>query len=222
MGLRWRKFKRKFELSLDDKTKVLLALFIAAIVAANLLGTKITILFGISVSVGIFSYPLTFLITDMIEEVHGKRKTRIFVYAGFLAILLVLLLTYISVILPPASRYDFNEQYTIIFNPALRMMIASIIAFLVAQFHDLWAFNMWKQKTKGKLLWFRNTASTIVSQFLDTSLFMFIAFYQVTPKFTAGFVFALILPYWLLKVFMAVCDTPFCYLGVRWLRRSKR
>ena len=222
MGLKWRKFRRKFELSLDEKTKILLALFIAAIIAANLLGTKITVLFGISVSVGIFAYPLTFLITDMIEEVHGKRKTRVFIYAGFLAILLVLLLTYISVVLPPASRYDFNEQYRTIFNPALRMMIASIIAFLVAQFHDLWAFNMWKQKTKGRFLWFRNTASTVVSQFLDTTLFMFIAFYQVTPKFTAGFVFALILPYWLLKVFMAVCDTPFCYLGVRWLRRSKK
>ena len=99
------------------------------------------------------------------------------------------------------------------------MMVASLIAFLISQTHDVWAFNLWKEKTGGKYLWLRNNASTIVSQFLDTTVFMFIAFYQFTPKFTVPFIFSLIIPYWLFKVLFAIIDTPFIYLGVWWLKK---
>lgn len=208
------------KLKREDKVHVLLGLFIAALVTANLLGTKITTLVGVSVSVGIFAYPITFLVTDIVEEVEGKRKTRNFIYAGFAALVLVLILTSLSVILPAASRYDYNEEYKIVFASSLRIIVASLIAFLISQFHDLWAFNLLKKKTKGRFLWLRNNLSTIVSQFIDTMLFMFIAFYHMTPKFTAGFVLSLAIPYWLLKILMAVIDTPFVYLGAWWLRKQ--
>jgi uncharacterized integral membrane protein (TIGR00697 family) len=97
-------------------------------------------------------------------------------------------------------------------------MLGSLVAFLIAQYHDIWAFNFWKQKTKGRFLWFRNNASTIVSQFIDTTIFMFIAFYMAAPGYDVAFVFALILPYWILKVVVALVDTPFVYMGVRWLK----
>jgi uncharacterized PurR-regulated membrane protein YhhQ (DUF165 family) len=60
----------------------------------------------------------------------------------------------------------------------------------------------------------------MVSQFIDTTIFMFIAFYAISPKFTVAYVFALIIPYWLAKVFIAICDTPLVYLGVWWLKKS--
>ena len=208
------------KLSREDKIGILLGIFIAALIAANLLGTKITVLFGISVSVGIFAYPITFLVTDIVEEVEGKKKIKKFVYAGFVALILVMILTLVSVVLPAASRYDYNDEYKIVFSNSIRIMVASLVAFLISQFHDLWAFNFWKEKTKGKFLWLRNNASTIASQFIDTIIFMYIAFYQMTPKFTAGYVFSLAMPYWFLKIFMALCDTPFCYLGVRWLKNK--
>lgn len=209
-------------LSQEEKTSVLLGLFIAAIIAGNLLGTKIFSFWIISASVGIFMYPLTFLITDIIEEVYGREKTRSFIIAGFFSLILVIILTVIGVVLPPASRYEFNAEYITVFAPSLRITVASIIAFLIAQYHDILAFDFWKKKTSGRFLWFRNNASTIISQFIDTTIFMFIAFYMVTPKFTADFIFALIVPYFTLKVVVAFCDTPFCYLGVRWLRNSKK
>jgi len=208
------------KLGREDKINILLGVFIAALVAANLLGTKITTLFGISVSVGIFAYPITFLVTDIVEEVMGKKKTRNFIYAGFVALVLVLALTSLSVVLPAASRYDYNEQYKIVFGSSIRIIIASLVAFSVSQFHDLWAFNLLKKKTKGRFLWLRNNLSTIVSQFIDTMLFMFIAFYHMTPKFTAGFVLSLAIPYWLLKIFMSIIDTPFVYVGRWWLRKE--
>jgi len=201
------------------KLTLLSAIFIAGLLAANLLGSKVTVLFGVAVSVGIFAYPLTFMMTDAIAEVYGKKKAKQLVWAALIAQVLVLVLTWISVKLPAAERYTFNEQYITIFSNSLRMMIASLIAFIVSQTHDIWAFEFWKNKTHGKALWIRNNASTIVSQAIDTLLFMFIAFYGISDKFTVGFILHLCLTYWLFKIVFAAIDTPFVYLLVKWLRK---
>lgn len=208
-------------LTQEQKLQILLGVFVGAIVAANLLGTKIANIWIAVASVGIFMYPITFLVTDVVEDVFGKEKVKGFVIAGFLSIVLVMLLTVLSVMLPPASRYASNEAFLEVFNPSIRIMIASLIAFLLAQYHDIWAFNFWKKKTKGRFLWLRNNLSTVVSQFIDTTVFMFIAFYMATPTYTVDFIFALIIPYYLLKVFVAICDTPFVYLGVWWLKGER-
>jgi len=80
------------------------------------------------------------------------------------------------------------------------MIIASIIAFFLSQTHDIIVFEWWKKKTKGKALWIRNNFSTIISQFIDTFIFMIIAFYHLTEKFTFTFVMSLIIPYYLFKL----------------------
>lgn len=205
---------------LKFKTNLLLGLFVASLIAANLIGTKIAHFWFIDFSVGIFAYPITFLITDMIEEVHGKKKTKEFIYVGFFALIFVLLITTLAVSFPFAERSFVKEEYTKIFGATLRIFIASIIAFLISQLHDIWAFNFWKEKTKGKFLWLRNNLSTIASQFIDTIIFMFIAFYAVSPKYTVAYMFTLIIPYWLLKLAVALFDTPFVYLGVWWLKKK--
>jgi uncharacterized integral membrane protein (TIGR00697 family) len=216
--------------NLETKTNLFLGLFVASIIAANLLGGKITKFWFIEVSVGIFAYPLTFLITDVICEVHGREKTTQFVWIGFVCMLFILLITALSVWLPFAPRsYVQAEQYNPVFGIGLRFFVASITAFLLSQFHDVWAFSFWKEKTSGKFLWLRNNASTIVSQLIDTVVFMFIALYYIpwlpqivntNPKFTVAYLFTLILPYYILKVIVAIFDTPFVYAGVWWLRRK--
>lgn len=203
------------------KLQLLSGIFLAALIAANLLGTKITVIFGVSVSVGIFAYPLTFLITDIITEASGKEAARQLVFAGLVAQLLVLGLVLLSIALPPASRYDADEAYRTVFSNSARIILGSLIAFLVSQTFDIWAFHRLRQATGGRLLWLRNNASTMASQFIDTVIFMFIAFYLVTPKFDAAFLFSLIIPYWLLKMLFAAIDTPFVYLGATWLRSEK-
>jgi len=212
----------KLSFTIEDKINILLGIFVAALVAANLLGSKITEIFGVRTSVGIFAFPITFLITDIVAEVHGKRKAQSFVITGLIALLLVLGLTILSVKLPAHKFFEHNESYSAIFSNSIRMIIASIIAFLLSQLHDIWAFHFWKEKTKNRFLWLRNNLSTIVSQFIDTTIFMFIAFYLVSPKYTVAFLFTLIIPYWILKVVFAFLDTPFVYLGVRFFRRSQK
>jgi len=201
----------------EEKTLVLLGIFVAAVVLANLLGTKIANFGWFVASVGIFMYPITFLATDIVAEVFGRKKVMMFVVAGLIANLMLFLMVAVAIRLPPATRYPSNEAFLEVFNPSLRIIGASIIAFLIAQIHDIAAFEYWKKVTRGRFLWLRNNASTIVSQFLDSTIFMFLAFYLATPEYTVDFIFALIIPYWLLKVVIAIADTPFVYLGVRWL-----
>ncbi len=201
------------------KLTLLSSIFIAGLLAANTLGSKVTSIFGIAMSVGIFAYPLTFMVTDVIAEVYGKNKAKQIVWAALIAQVFVLILTYVSIKMPAASRYHLNEEYVKVFTGSLRMIIASLIAFIVSQTYDIWAFEWWKEKTKNKFLWLRNNASTFVSQAIDTLLFMFIAFYGINDKFTIPFILHLCLTYWLLKITFAALDTPFVYLLVKWLRK---
>jgi len=205
----------------NSRLQILFALFIALLTGMNLLSGKIISLFGISVSVGIFMFPLTFLITDIVEEVYGKNTVKNFIMGGLISLVMIFLFTKLFVYLEPHERYSFNEEYKTIFGHSLRMMTASIVAFLLAQIHDVIAFEWWKKKTNGKALWLRNNLSTIVSQLIDTFVFMMIAFYHITPKFTFGFVVSLAIPYYLFKVLFAIIDTPFVYIGTKWLKSEK-
>ncbi|MBN2067485.1 MAG: queuosine precursor transporter [Candidatus Diapherotrites archaeon] len=210
-------------MQLEKKTNFLLALFVGCLVTANLIGLKVAYFGLFEASVGILVFPILFLITDIVEEVHGKERAKEFVYAGLGVLVIVLAATGLAVLLPAAERsFVSDEEYAKIFGTTLRIFAASIVGFFISQMHDVWAFNFWKGKTHGKYLWLRNNASTIVSQFIDTTIFMFIAFYAISPKFTVEYVFALIIPYWLVKVLFAVFDTPFCYLGVKWLRGNEK
>jgi len=208
--------------NIEQKTSLLLGLFVACLVTANLISLKIATFGFFEASVGILVFPVLFLITDVVAEVHGKKRAKEFVYIGLIALVFILVITTIAVLLPTAERSFISaEDYSNLFGTTLRIFAASIISFFISQLHDVWAFDFWKAKTKGKHLWLRNNASTIVSQFLDTTIFMFLAFYALTPKFTVEYTFALIIPYWLVKVGFALFDTPFCYLGVKWLKNSR-
>jgi len=210
------------EPEIQRRTTVLIALYIGALVASNLLGNKIAEVFGIVVAVGILSYPITFLVTDIIAEVHGKRASTDLVIAGVTTLVFLLLLTAVSVALPAAARDPYGIAYADLFGSTLRIMVASLVSFGLSQTYDVWAFHFFKEKTHGRHLWLRNNASTMASQFVDSVVFMFIAFYAAAPQYTVGFIISLIIPYWLLKVAAAALDTPFCYVGVRWLRGWNR
>jgi uncharacterized integral membrane protein (TIGR00697 family) len=202
---------------IDYKLHLLLTVFISSLLLGNLLGSKLISVFGIVTSVGLFGYPVTFLITDIVEEVKGKEVTRVFVHAGFLTLCIAVFFVFFSTRFPPAAQYTGNEAFNSVFSSSLRVIVASLTAFLISQYHDLWAFNFWKQKTSGKYLWLRNNLSTITSQLIDSLVFMFVAFYHQTPELGTAFIFSMAMPYWVLKVGFALLDTPFVYLGVRWL-----
>ena len=205
----------------DTKLNILFGLFVGLLIGMNLLGSKIIGFLGLSTSVAIFLVPFTFLITDIVSEVKGERMARQFLLAGVAALLMILVVTSVFVVLEPHARYAHNDSYVTVFGASLRIMVASIIALVLSQYHDIWAFEFWRRKTHGRFLWFPNNASTMVSQAIDTLLFMFIAFWHVAPQFDSLFILQLALPYYLLKILFAGLDTPLVYLGVRLLREKR-
>lgn len=208
----------------DQENKILLLqiIFVTSMLLANILGIKIVNIGPVATSVGIWLVPISFLITDVLAEVKGRKAVNNLIWSTVIALIFSYLFIKLSIAMAPAERFaPDNEAYVKIFTNSSRMFMASIVAFILSQFHDIWAFEFWKEKTKGKFLWLRNNLSTIVSQFIDTVIFMFLAFYNISPKFDAEFIWQLIIPYYILKIILALVDTPFVYLGVRWLKDKK-
>ena len=203
------------------KRDFLFALFVASMVMVNTLGTKIISILGIRVSVGIFFVPVLFLVTDIIGEVFGRAEASRFVNMATIMLVVLFVMMGVCIAIPPNESWGMQEQYAMVFGSSLRMTIASLVSFVVSQQLDVLMFSFWGKVTKGKHLWIRNNLSTIVSQLIDTTIFEFIAFWHLNDKFTTSYIISLIIPYWLFKVVFALLDTPFCYLGVWWLRGKK-
>lgn len=207
----------------------MLALYIFCICASEMLGAKtfpIATIFGfkLAASVAIFLIPLLFTINDIITEVYGKERTRSVIRSGLLVILLIFLFTILSTSLPPSHRFLGSETaYDQIFMKSARLSAASLIAFTFAEFLDVYVFSKIREKLGKKRLWLRTNGSNFVAQFVDTLIFMTLAFYALSLPFGDNFTFllGLIIPYWLLKCFMSVIETPFVYLGVKWLKKGK-
>lgn len=213
----------------DRRYTVLLGLFIASLTSSNYLAAKIIILGNFSgilllVPAGVVAYAATFAITDIISEVYGKKAATLVVFVGFITQLLIPLYSLTAMILPIAP---FQEEYAGLFNKvfsvAPNIVIASIVAYLISRNHDIWAFHWWKKLTQGKYLWLRNNASTIVSQLIDTVIFITLAFGVIPSIIGEIFVPWSLIPYMILgqyivKVIIALLDTPIVYLGVMAVR----
>jgi len=181
--------------------------------------------FKLNASVAIFVLPLIFTINDVITEVYGKERTRSVIRSGLLIILFILLFSLFATNLPPSSRFAASEKaYDTIFGLSARIAAASLTAFALAEFMDVFIFAKIRKLLGKRALWFRNNASNFISQFIDTSVFMFLAFYAFDKSFNNNFIFliGLILPYWFLKCSMSVIETPLVYLGVTWLKKDKK
>ena len=200
---------------------VLAALFTAALVVCNLLSNKfIEIDLGFKVfvvSAGILPYPLTFLMTDILSEFYGKKKTDYVVYTGFVVLLFVLLSIYLAGLFPAIAGSPMGDAaFGEVFSNSTRIILASMVDDLVAQLVDVRLFHFWKWVTKGKHLWVRNNGSTMISQLVDTVLVVGIIFYD---REEPSVVLQYILDGWLFKVVMAALDTPFMYAASWWFRK---
>ncbi|HVT00673.1 MAG TPA: queuosine precursor transporter [Patescibacteria group bacterium] len=212
-----------------EKFDLLVAVYIFCICASELMGAKtfplIKVLgYQFNASVAILILPLVYTINDVIVEVFGVERARSVVRSGLLVVLLILIFSFISTALPPSGRFTSQEpSYDAVFKLSTRIAAASLTAFIIAEFTDVFIFTKLRKKMGKKALWFRNNLSNFVSEGLDTFIFMFLAFYAFDKPFGANwpFLISIILPYWFLKCVMSVIETPFAYLGVNWLKKNK-
>ena len=194
---------------------VLSGVFSASLAIAAVLSAKIISVAGLFVPAGVFAYCVTFICTDMAGEVYGKKTANQVVLSGFIALLLVFLLIQVALNWPPAPFWQNAEAFKSILGMTPRIIIGSLAAYLISQYNDVWLFHLLKRLTKDKHLWIRNNASTAVSQFIDSFIFISIAFYGIMP------IWPLIFGQWVIKLAIAALDTPIVYAGV-WLFKKRR
>ena len=179
-------------------------------------------IYTMSVPAGVVAYPFTFLATDLISELFGRKRAQMLVWVGFGMNVFMLLLMSINHWLPNSVGVSGGlDLFEGVYQFMVGNTIASMIAYLIAQSVDVRLYHFWKRLTKGKHLWLRNNASTTVSQLVDSTAIitiLYIAGNLDDAIDDAGAVIILILNSYLFKFFFALFDTPFMYLGVRLLK----
>lgn len=190
--------------------------FTTLLLVANIIAVKLIGVNGWVVPVAVIAYPLTFLVTDTIAELYGRRIATRVVWLGFAVNVLMVALIYLGKIIPPASFWEGQDAYNTMLGSVPRIVLASMLAYLASQHHDVFAFNFWRRLTNGRFLWLRNNASTMVSQGIDTVLFITVAFAGTIPL---QVLFNMIIGQYVIKLVIAILDTPLCYGLVALIKR---
>ena len=178
-------------------------------------------LFGVrlfELSVGILPYPITFLITDLISEIYGQKRANEVVIAGIFASFFSIGILLVASAAPaiPSSPID-DTTFTQVFSLSPLAVLASMIAYLSAQFVDIRIYHFWKKLTQGKHLWLRNNFSTFASQIIDSAtVILLLCLFGVLPW---SLFWGLTLSSIVFKILVAAIDTPFLYLFVGMFRR---
>lgn len=188
----------------------LLSMIVFNLIICNIQVLKTVELFGLTTTLGNILYAGVFLATDILSEFYGKEKAQEGVKLGFLALILSTLYMNIALLFVPATDDFAQPHLQAIFSFMPRVGAASLLAYTVSQWHDVWAFHFFKEKTQGRMLWLRNNLSTGISQLLDSLIFCSVAFIGVFPW--AIWLNILISTY-IIKLVVAFLDTPFIYLA---------
>ena len=211
-------FKEKLFLFLSS-------IFLTSLVVGNIIGpTKFVNVFSLTVPAGTLAYPFTFLATDLICELYGKKRAQILVWVGFAMNFFMLGLMMLGHYLKDASGISgATSTFESVYSFMIGNVIASMFAYLVAQSVDVRLFHFWKSLTKGKYLWVRNNLSTVVSQLVDTTAILSVLYFANNlggNVRTIADLISLIIASYLFKFFIALFDTPLFSLGV-WALKDK-
>lgn len=179
-----------------------------SIIIANIQVIKTIELLGVITTLGNIIYATTFLATDILSEIYGKKEARKGVYIGIFSMIMTTIIIQISLMFKPDPS-DFSQgALETIFTILPRITVASITAYVISQLHDVWAYNFWKKRNPH--IWVRNNLSTMVSQLIDSLVFVTIAFWGV---FELSVFIQIAITTYVLKWVVAALDTPFIYIA---------
>ncbi len=212
-------------MTIDTRLRLFLLLtgtFVTCLIVGDLIGGKLyaTTLWGVEwvISVGMIPFPVTFLLTDLLNEFYGRRAARTVTNVGFACALLTVALVNLSAAVPAAPFTAITqESFENAYLNSNRMFAASLAAYLVAQHTDIFVFHLVKRLTRNRLLWLRATGSTAVSQLVDTCLIQTLA-WAGTPQQSK--ILSIVVTSYLVKLVVAVGLTPLIYAGHAVLERA--
>ena len=179
------------------------------------------------IALGTILFASTFLCTDILSEYYGKEKARTNVLIGFCSFFLMTILMLVTIGIQPAEGEWVSmvqDSLAILFTPMTSIFVASMIAYLISQYFDIWFFNYLKTISSKKLLWLRNNVSTTVSSLIDNTIFSIFAWIILNPNPfpLSDVIMTFILGVYLLRVFIALLDTPFIYLAKYFIPEEKK
>lgn len=193
-----------------------------SVIVANIQVIQTVDLFGLAATLGNIVYASSFLVTDILSENYGKKEAKKAVWIGFFSLISMTLLMNLALLFKPLAGDEFaaiaHDATSTIFSLMPRIAVASLTAYLLSQRHDVWAFHFWKKRFgKDNQLWLRNNLSTMISQLIDSSVFVMMAFYGV---FETSVLFEIFITTYFLKWIVAAADTPFVYWGKRIFKKN--
>lgn len=216
----------------------LVGLFVTALITAQLTASKV-LAFDLPVSIPVagetlalpgaaLAYALTFFASDIYAEIYGRRAAQVLVNVAFGLNFVMLALVWSTILAPAASSSTVApDTCATVLGSSTNIVIASLAAYLVSQNWDVLVFHYLRDLTGGAHLWLRNIGSTATSQLLDTAIFVGLGFYLVPLALGTGdplplaVVASLLVGQYLLKLAIALIDTPFIYLVVGFIRRQE-
>lgn len=203
---------------MSKKLTIALTIYLTCLFASNTLGIKLMpFLFGTHLSVAIFVFPIVFLMTDVVGELYGKKTARMFVRMGLYSTGLFILVNFLANLMPSSPDFYMKESYDQIFGLSLRFAIASLAAFIVGEYQDVFSFFFLKAKFGGKWFWLRSNLSNLWGQLLDSVIWFSIAFIGIYSFKT---IVLTLIPWWLFKVGMGMVYSPLSYLGLKLLKEK--
>jgi uncharacterized integral membrane protein (TIGR00697 family) len=198
---------------------VLASFFVAFFLISNIIAGKLALFFGITLPAAVILFPLTYILGDVLTEVYGFQRTRLVIWIGLGANLIMVFAFMITLALPYPEFWNGQRAYTTVLGLTPRLVGASLAAYLMGEFSNAAVLSRLKIKTKGRRLWMRTIGSTIVGEGIDTIVFIGVAFGGSMPWAVLG---GMILAQYLWKVAYEVGVTPLTYLLVKWIKRREQ
>ncbi|MGK6320173.1 queuosine precursor transporter [Sphingomonas sp. DT-204] len=196
-----------------------MAAFVAILLLSNVIGAgKVASLGGFIFGAGILFFPISYVIGDVMTEVYGYARARRCIWAGFVAVVFMALMSWVVVSLPPAAGWTGQAAYETVFGQVPRIVFASVVAFWVGEFVNSFVLAKMKLLTGGRMLWTRTIGSTVFGQAADSLIFYPLAFLGVWPN---SQVVAVLVTNWALKVGWEIVLTPVTYAVVGFLKRRE-
>lgn len=201
----------------------LYAIVIFSLLLANIVGPKLTIIFGLQTSMGVILYSSIFFATDLLSEKYGRWEAQRAVMLGFAVSVLLILMSQIGLQFSPSDDPKTAEfagkihtAMVALFDYTPRFVIGSLLAYLISQSLDVWVFHRIRATTNGRHLWLRNTGSTLISQAVDTLIYGLVVWWGIVDFTTA---MQLAAAKYVFKFAIAVLDTPFIYIARNWQKK---
>jgi uncharacterized integral membrane protein (TIGR00697 family) len=198
---------------------ILVAIFVAVLLISNISSTKILTLWKFTFDGGTIVFPLSYIFGDILTEVYGFRKSRRVIWLGFISALLMSVVLYIVMLLPPANDWPNQKAFESLLGPLPRIVIASLIAYFAGEFTNAITLSVMKIRTHGRFLWLRTIFSTIIGEGIDTLIFCLIAFYGTLP---GNVLWTVIISNYIFKCAVEIILTPVTYKIVHFLKKAEK